>query len=61
MGVDMGDYDHKGRLDIIVSEFVDQSDTLYHNNGSDGLRRCQLEFQDRPAQSSLRGLGDRGL
>src|SRR5579864_7813931 len=35
MGVDMGDYDHKGRLDIFVTEFVDQSDTLYHNNGSD--------------------------
>ncbi len=37
MGVDMGDYDHTGRLDIFVSEFVDQSDTLYHNNGSDGF------------------------
>ena len=35
MGVDMGDYDHKGRLDIFVTEFVDQSDTLYHNNGTD--------------------------
>jgi hypothetical protein len=35
MGVDMGDYDHKGRLDIFVTEFVDQSDTLYHNNGAD--------------------------
>ena len=31
MGVDMGDYDHDGRLDLIVTEFVDQSDTLYHN------------------------------
>jgi hypothetical protein len=37
MGVDMGDYDHKGRLDLFVSEFVDQSDTLYHNNGDDGF------------------------
>jgi hypothetical protein len=35
MGVDVGDYDHKGRLDIFVTEFVDQSDTLYHNNGTD--------------------------
>ncbi len=32
MGVDMGDYDHDGRLDLIVTEFVDQSDTLYHNS-----------------------------
>jgi enediyne biosynthesis protein E4 len=37
MGVDFGDYDHKGRLDLIVTEFVDQSDTLYHNNGDDGF------------------------
>ncbi|HTW56864.1 MAG TPA: CRTAC1 family protein [Terriglobales bacterium] len=37
MGVDWGDYDHKGRLDLIVTEFVDQSDTLYHNNGDDGF------------------------
>jgi hypothetical protein len=35
MGVDLGDYDHDGRLDIFVTEFVDQSDTLYHNNGSE--------------------------
>ncbi len=37
MGVDMGDYDHTGRLGIFVSEFVDQSDTLYHNNGENGF------------------------
>jgi hypothetical protein len=37
MGVDMGDYDRDGRLDLIISEFVDQSDTLYHNKGEDGF------------------------
>jgi hypothetical protein len=37
MGVDMGDYDHDGKLDIIVTEFVDQSETLYHNKGADGF------------------------
>jgi hypothetical protein len=37
MGVDFGDYDRDGRLDIFVSEFVDQSDSLYHNNASDGF------------------------
>jgi len=37
MGVDMGDYDRDGRLDIMVTEFVDQSDTLYHNKGADGF------------------------
>jgi hypothetical protein len=37
MGVDLGDYDHDGKLDIFVTEFVDQSDTLYHNKGADGF------------------------
>jgi enediyne biosynthesis protein E4 len=42
MGVDMGDYDHDGKLDIIVTEFVDQSDTLYHNKGEDGFADVSL-------------------
>ena len=37
MGVDFGDYDHKGKLDLMVTEFVDQSDSLYHNNGDNGF------------------------
>jgi enediyne biosynthesis protein E4 len=37
MGVDWGDFDHDGRLDLIVSEFVDQSDTLYRNLGDKGF------------------------
>ena len=37
MGVDLGDYNHSGRLDVFVTEFVDQSDTLYRNNGDDGF------------------------
>jgi hypothetical protein len=37
MGVDWGDFDHDGRLDIIVSNFVDQSDTLYRNLGPKGF------------------------
>ena len=32
-----GDFDHDGRLDLIVSEFVDQSDTLYRNLGDKGF------------------------
>ena len=37
MGVDVGDYNHSGRLSVFVTEFVDQSDTLYRNNGDDGF------------------------
>jgi len=50
MGVDMGDYDHIGRLHIFVTEFVDQSDTLYHNNGSDGF--ADVSWNSQIAQPS---------
>jgi hypothetical protein len=37
MGVDFGDYDHDGRLDIFVTNFMDQEDSLYHNLGATGF------------------------
>jgi hypothetical protein len=37
MGVDFGDYDHDGRLDIFVTNFMDQADSLYHNLGASGF------------------------
>src|SRR6267142_1645094 len=33
MGVDFGDFDHDGLLDITVTNFADQVDDLYHNEG----------------------------
>lgn len=50
MGVDLGDYDHDGKLDIIVTEFVDQSDTLYHNKGADGF--ADVSWSSKIAQPS---------
>jgi enediyne biosynthesis protein E4 len=50
MGVDMGDYDHDGKLDIIVTEFVDQSDSLYHNKGTDGF--ADVSWSSHIAQPS---------
>jgi enediyne biosynthesis protein E4 len=37
MGVDFGDYDHDGRLDIFVTNFADQEDNLYRNLGAKGF------------------------
>jgi hypothetical protein len=34
MGVDFGDFDHDGLLDITVTNFAEQEDDLYHNEGS---------------------------
>jgi enediyne biosynthesis protein E4 len=37
MGVDFGDYDHRGLLDIFVTTFADQSNALYRNLGAQGF------------------------
>ena len=33
MGTDFGDYDNDGYLDLVVTNFQDQTNTLYHNEG----------------------------
>ena len=33
MGTDFGDYDNDGLLDIVVGNFQNETDTLYHNDG----------------------------
>jgi enediyne biosynthesis protein E4 len=43
MGVTWGDYDHDGRLDMFVTNFVDQSATLYHNLGAKGFEDVTLQ------------------
>src|SRR5579863_9703827 len=37
MGVDWGDYLHEGQLSMIVTNFVEQGSTLYHNLGKDNF------------------------
>jgi hypothetical protein len=34
MGVTWGDYDHSGRLSMFITEFADQPNTLYKNQGA---------------------------
>jgi hypothetical protein len=42
MGVDWGDYLHEGRLSMIVTNFVEQGSTLYHNLGKDNFADVSL-------------------
>ena len=37
MGVDFGDYNHDGKLSIFVTNFADQTNSLYHNLGDQGF------------------------
>ena len=55
MGVDWGDYDHSGRLSMFVTEFADQPNTLYRNNGTRGFE--DVAMQSRIGQPSLPYLG----
>ena len=42
MGVDWGDYLHEGRLSLMVTNFVEQGSTLYHNLGKDNFADASL-------------------
>jgi len=37
MGVTVGDYDHDGKLDLFVTNFDDEYNVLYHNNGNNSF------------------------
>jgi len=48
MGVDFGDIDHDGRLDIFVTNFTEEPDTLYWNQGALGF--TDISWNARIAQ-----------
>ena len=52
MGVDWGDYRHEGRLGMLVTNFVEQGNTLYRNLGDQGLF-SDVSWPSKLAQSSF--------
>ncbi len=50
MGVDWGDYLNEGKLAVVVTNFVDQSDTIYRNLGPQGFG--DVTWRSRIAQPS---------
>jgi hypothetical protein len=55
MGVDWGDYDGDGWLDLFVSNFSHDYYTLYHNEG--GRRFSDASFRSGVAEPTLKSLG----
>jgi hypothetical protein len=54
MGVDWGDYDSDGRLDLVVTTFQHEPTSLYHNEGKSGNTEFPFFIEDAYAT----GLGD---
>jgi hypothetical protein len=55
MGVTVGDYDHDGKFDLFVTNFADEYNTLYRNNGRNSF--TDVSFAARVAAVSLPYVG----
>jgi len=55
MGVTLGDYDHDGRLDLFITNFDDEYNILYHNDGRNSF--TDVSFSSKVAQVSLPYVG----
>jgi len=55
MGATAGDYDHDGKLDIFITNFADEYNTLYHNDGSNGF--TDVSYAAKVAAVSLPYVG----
>jgi hypothetical protein len=55
MGLGVGDYDNDGRVDLYVTNFSDDSNTLYHNDG--GAVFTDVTFQAGHGETTIPFLG----
>jgi len=57
MGLDAADFDHQGKLDIFVTNFQQEADTLYRNRGPRGFDDISVPSGITPATFSYVGWG----
>jgi len=55
MGVTVGDYDRDGKLDLFITNFADEYNTLYHNDGKNSF--TDLSYAAKVAPVSLPYVG----
>ena len=55
MGVTAGDYDHDGRIDLFITNFADEYNTLYHNDGPNSF--TDVSYAAKVAPMSLPYVG----
>jgi enediyne biosynthesis protein E4 len=55
MGVTVGDYDHDGRFDLFVTNFADEYNTLYHDDGHGSF--TDVSYAAKLAAASLPYVG----
>jgi hypothetical protein len=55
MGVTVGDYDHDGKFDLFVTNFADEYNTLYRNDGANQF--TDLSYAAKVASPSMPNVG----
>jgi hypothetical protein len=55
MGATLGDYDHDGKLDLFITNFDDEYNVLYHNEGRNSF--TDISFKAKVAEVSLPYVG----